>query len=246
MERQRAEYITSVLYPNDSTYEGKVLRLKQQYFFCSATIQDIIKRFKLNNSNWNDFSKLNQIQLNDTHPAIAAIELLRVLLDIERLPFDQAWSIVTGTVAYTNHTVLPEALEKWSVNMLQSLLPRHMDLIFFINHIFLEDVKRRYPGNGRKCEVLSMIEGWEDKRVRMANVAIVCSHHVNGVAALHTEILKASVFKDFFEMFPHKFLNMTNGVTPRRWLYCCNPGLSKLISETIDNEDDWVTDMRMI
>jgi starch phosphorylase len=246
MERQRAEYITSVLYPNDSTYEGKELRLKQQYFFCSATIQDIIKRFKLNNSNWNDFSKLNQIQLNDTHPAIAAIELLRVLLDVERLPFDQAWTIVTGTFAYTNHTVLPEALEKWSVNMLHSLLPRHMDLIFFINHIFLEDVKRRYPGNGRKCEVLSMIEGWEDKRVRMANVAIVCSHHVNGVAALHTEILKASVFKDFFELFPHKFLNMTNGVTPRRWLYCCNPGLSKLISETIDNEDDWVTDMRMI
>lgn len=184
--------------------------------------------------------------MNDTHPAIASIELLRVLLDVERLPYDQAWSIVQGTFGYTNHTVLPEALEKWSVNMMQSLLPRHMELIFFINHIFLEEVKRRYPGDGRRLEVLSMIEGWEDKRVRMANVAIVCSHHVNGVAALHTQILKASVFKEFYEIFPDKFLNMTNGVTPRRWLYCCNEGLANLISETIGNEDDWVTDMRMI
>lgn len=153
---------------------------------------------------------------------------------------------MTGTFAYTNHTVLPEALEKWSVNMLQQLLPRHMDLIFFINYVFLEDIKRRFPGDGRKLEVLSMIEGWEEKRVRMANVAIVLSHHVNGVAALHTQILKASVFKDFFELFPQKFLNMTNGVTPRRWLYSCNPGLSKLISDLIGNEDDWVTDMKMI
>lgn len=246
MERQRAEYITSVLYPNDSTWEGKQLRLKQQYFFCCATIQDIIKRFKLNNTNWSDFPKLNQIQLNDTHPAIAAIELLRVLLDVEHLPFDLAWTVVTGTFGYTNHTVLPEALEKWSVNMLQSLLPRHMDLIFFINHIFLEEVKRRFPGDGKRLEAVSMIEGWEEKRVRMANVAIVCSHHVNGVAALHTQILKASVFKEFYEIFPDKFLNMTNGVTPRRWLYCCNPDLAKLISDTIQNDDDWVTDMRMV
>jgi starch phosphorylase len=153
---------------------------------------------------------------------------------------------VTGTFAYTNHTVLPEALEKWSVNMLQSLLPRHMDLIFYINHIFLGEIKKRYPGDGRRLEVLSMIEGWEEKRVRMANVAIVMSHHVNGVAALHTQILKTSVFKEFYELFPDKFLNMTNGVTPRRWLYSCNPGLSNLISKTIGNEDDWVTDMRMI
>ena len=246
MERQRAEYITSVLYPNDSTWEGKELRLKQQYFFCSATIQDIIKRFKLNNSNWNDFPKLNQIQLNDTHPAIAAIELLRVLLDVEKLNYDQAWSIVTQTFGYTNHTVLPEALEKWSVNMMQNLLPRHMDLIYHVNHLFMEEVGRRYPGDGKKKEVLSCIEGWEDKRVRMANLAIICSHHVNGVAALHSEILKRSVFADFYQMWPQKFLNMTNGVTPRRWLYCCNPGLSNLISDTIGNEDDWITDMRMI
>ena len=246
MERQRAEYITSVLYPNDSTWEGKQLRLKQQYFFSCATIQDIVKRFKLNNQNWNDFPKLNQIQLNDTHPTIAAIELLRVLLDVERLPYDQAWYIVTNTFAYTNHTVLPEALERWSVNMMQQLLPRHMDLIFFINHVFLEEVKRRYPGDGRRVEILSMIEGWEEKRVRMANLAIVCSHHVNGVAALHTQILKQTVFKEFFEYYPEKFLNMTNGVTPRRWLYSCNPGLSKLISDTIGDEDLWVTDMRVI
>jgi glycogen phosphorylase len=223
------------------------LRLKQQYFFCCATIQDIIKRFKLNNTNWNDFPKLNQIQMNDTHPVIAAIELLRQLVDVEKLPYDLAWHVVTNTFAYTNHTVLPEALEKWSVNMLQNMLPRHMDLIYFINHVFLEEVGRRYPGNGYKKQVLSMIEGdGDDKKVRMANVAIVCSHHVNGVAALHSEILKNSVFKDFYEFFPHKFLNMTNGVTPRRWLYCCNPGLSKLISDTIGNEDDWITDMRMV
>jgi starch phosphorylase len=246
MERQRAEYITSVLYPNDSTWEGKELRLKQQYFFCCGTIQDIVKRFKLNNSNWNDFSKLNQIQLNDTHPAIAAIELLRILLDIEKLPYDQAWSIVTQTFAYTNHTVLPEALEKWSVNMMQNMLPRHMDLIYHVNHLFMEEIGKRYPGDGKKKETLSCIEGWEEKRVRMANLAIICSHNVNGVAALHTEILKRSVFLDFYQMWPHKFLNMTNGVTPRRWLYCCNPGLSKLISDTIGNEDDWITDMRMV
>jgi starch phosphorylase len=247
MERQRAEYITSVLYPNDTKWEGKELRLKQQFFFCCATIQDIIKRFKLNNTNWNDFPKLNQIQMNDTHPVIAAIELLRQLLDVEKLPYDQAWYVVTNTFAYTNHTVLPEALEKWSVNMIQNLLPRHMDLIYFINHLFMEEVGKKYPGNGGKKQVLSMIEGdGDDKKVRMANVAIVCSHHVNGVAALHTQILKDSVFRDFYELFPHKFLNMTNGVTPRRWLYCCNPGLSKLISETIGNEDDWITDMRMV
>ena len=185
--------------------------------------------------------------MNDTHPVIAAIELLRQLLDVEHLPYDQAWYVVTNTFAYTNHTVLPEALEKWSVNMIQNLLPRHMDLIYFINHLFMEEIGRKYPGNGLKKQILSMIEGdGDDKKVRMANVAIVCSHHVNGVAALHSQILKDSVFRDFYELFPHKFLNMTNGVTPRRWLYCCNPGLSKLISETIGNDDDWITDMRMV
>ena len=184
--------------------------------------------------------------MNDTHPAIAAIELLRILLDEEKLPYDQAWSIINQTFAYTNHTVLPEALEKWSVNMMQNLLPRHMDLIYHVNHLFMEEIGRRYPGDGKKKETLSCIEGWEEKRVRMANLAIICAHHVNGVAALHTEILKRSVFNDFYQMYPDKFLNMTNGVTPRRWLYCCNPGLSKLISDTIGNEDDWITDMRMI
>lgn len=173
---------------------------------------------------------------------------MRVLLDEEKLPYHEAWSVVTETFAYTNHTVLPEALERWSVGMMQQLLPRHVDLIFYINHIFLEEVKRRYPGDNHRLEVLSMIEGWDEgsKKVRMANVAIVCSHHVNGVAELHSQILKDSVFKEFYEFFPHKFLNMTNGVTPRRWLYCCNPGLSKLIADTIGNEDDWVTDMRMV
>lgn len=243
-ERQKAEYITSVLYPNDSSEQGKELRLKQQYFFCSATIRDIIRRYKKTHTDWNKFHEKNQIQLNDTHPAIASIELLRILVDEEKLPWDQAWNIMYKTFAYTNHTVLPEALEKWSVKLIGNLLPRHLDLIYLINYYFLEKVKKRYPGDGNRLARMSIIEEGDEKKVRMAFLSIICSHTVNGVAALHSDLLKKTIFKDFDEMFPGKILNKTNGVTPRRWLHCCNPELSRLISDTIlDDHTEWITNL---
>lgn len=185
-DRQQAEYITSVLYPNDSTEAGKELRLKQQYFFCCATIQDIIRRFKKINLPWKDFPEKVQIQLNDTHPAIAIVELLRIFLDVEKLPYEEAWNIVYHTFAYTNHTVLPEALEKWSVDLIGKLLPRHLDLIYLINHFFLEKVKKTFPGDESKIQQMSLIEEGYPKKVRMAFLSIIASHTVNGVAALHT------------------------------------------------------------
>ena len=243
-ERQKAEYITSVLYPNDSSEGGKELRLKQQYFFCSATIRDIIRRYKKSHTTWTQFHEKNQIQLNDTHPAIASIELLRILIDEEKLPWDQAWSIMYKTFAYTNHTVLPEALEKWSVKLIGTLLPRHLDLIYLINFFFLEKVKQKYPGDNARVQRMSIIEEGDEKRVRMAFLSIVCSHTVNGVAALHSELLKKTIFKDFDEMFPGKLQNKTNGVTPRRWIHCCNPGLSSLISDTLGEEHTtWLTNL---
>jgi starch phosphorylase len=242
-ERQRAEYITSVLYPNDSGFDGKELRLKQQYFFCSATIRDIIRRFKKQHTDWNEFPEKNQIQLNDTHPAIASIELLRILIDEEKLSWDQAWNVVYKTFAYTNHTVLPEALEKWGIALLGKMLPRHMDLIYLINHFFIEKIKKRYPGDDARIGRMSLIEEGDEKRVRMAFLAIICSHTVNGVAAIHSQLLKETIFKDFDEMFPGKIQNKTNGVTPRRWIHCCNPVLSELISEKIGPMDDWISNM---
>lgn len=225
-QRQRAEYITSCLYPNDSTPEGKELRLKQQYFFCAATIQDLVRRYKKNHTTWTNFASKNQIQLNDTHPAIAIIELLRVLIDEEKLPWEEAWGVVNATFAYTNHTVLPEALEKWSVGLIGHLLPRHLDLIFLVNHIFLEKIRQKYPNDEARIARMSLIEEGDEKRVRMANLCIVGAHSVNGVAQLHSDLLKTTIFKDFHELYPKKLNNKTNGVTPRRWIHCCNPGLS--------------------
>jgi glycogen phosphorylase len=204
-ERQSAEYITSVLYPNDSTPSGKELRLKQQYFFCAASLRDIIRRYKKNHPNdWSQFAAKNQIQLNDTHPAISTVELLRILLDEEKLAYRDAWNIVYNTFAYTNHTVLPEALEKWSVALIQKLLPRHMDLIYEVNHYFLETLRAKYPGDGEKVGRMSLIEEGDEKRVRMAFLSIVCSHTVNGVAALHTELLRATIFSEFNHLYPGK------------------------------------------
>jgi len=240
-ERQKAEYITSVLYPNDSNEGGKELRLKQQYFFCSATMRDIIRRFKrTHNNDWKMFPEKNQIQLNDTHPAISTIELLRILIDEEKLSWDLAWTTVYKTFAYTNHTVLPEALEKWSVNLLGRMLPRHLDLIYLINHFFLEKIRNKYPGDDARVMRMSLIEEGDHKKVRMAYLSIVCSHTVNGVAAIHSDLLKKTIFKEFDELFPGKILNMTNGVTPRRWIHCCNPGLSSLITDTIAPLDEWL------
>jgi len=242
-ERQRAEYITSVLYPNDSTEGGKELRLKQQYFFCSATIRDAIRRYKKFHSTFDEFPDKNQIQMNDTHPSISAIEFLRILIDEERLPWEKAWNIMYHTFAYTNHTVLPEALEKWSVSLLGNLLPRHLDLIYLINHLFLEKVKKRFPGDDHKVMRMSLIEESDDKKVRMAFLAIVCSHTVNGVAAIHSDLLTKTIFKDFHEFQPGKIQNKTNGVTPRRWLHCCNPGLSELLVDKLGDLDEWIANM---
>jgi starch phosphorylase len=240
-ESQDAEYITSVLYPNDSTDAGKELRLKQQYFFCSASIYDIIRRYKsIHNDRFQQFAAKNAIQLNDTHPVIGVIELLRILLDEEQLAFEEAWKVVYDTFSYTNHTVLPEALEKWSCELIQRLLPRHMELIYLINHVYLTKLKEKYPGDGKKIERMSLIEeGWP-KKVRMAYLAIVCSHTVNGVAALHSQLLKATIFSEFDQLYPGKLQNKTNGVTPRRWIHCCNPRLSDLLSETLGGIDEWI------
>ncbi len=245
-ERQRAEYITSVLYPNDFSYQGKELRLKQQYFFCSATIRDIIRRFKKLEMDWSKFPDQAQIQLNDTHPAIAIVELLRILLDEEKLPYEQAWNIIYHTFAYTNHTVLPEALEKWSTDLLGKLLPRHLEIIYLMNHIFLQKVRQKFPGDESRIGRMSLIEEGDTKKIRMAFLSIVSAHSVNGVAFIHTELLKTTIFKDFHQMFPDKLQNKTNGVTPRRWIHCCNPKLSALISKTLGDEEEWILNMESV
>mmetsp|Transcript_18479 Transcript_18479/g.31626 ORF Transcript_18479/g.31626 Transcript_18479/m.31626 type:complete len:630 (+) Transcript_18479:19-1908(+) len=243
-ERQDAEYITSVLYPNDSTDAGKELRLKQQYFFCSASIYDIIRRYKdSHKDNFKMFAEKNKVQLNDTHPAIATIELLRILLDEEKLSFEAAWNVVYNTFSYTNHTVLPEALEKWSVDLIGKLLPRHLELIYFINHIYLVKLRQRYPGDDAKIQRMSLVEEGFPKKIRMAYLSIVCSHTVNGVAALHTQLLRDTIFSEFDQYYTNKLQNKTNGVTPRRWIHCCNPELSDLISDRLGGIDEWVTSL---
>jgi len=182
--------------------------------------------------------------LNDTHPAISTIELLRILLDEERLSYEEAWKVVYHTFAYTNHTVLPEALEKWSVALIDKLLPRHMELIYLVNFYHIQELQKRYPGDGEKVSRMSLIEEGYEKKVRMAYLSIVCSHTVNGVAALHSKLLKDTIFKEWDQYYPNKIQNKTNGVTPRRWLHCCNPGLSSLISEALGGEvEEWITDL---
>lgn len=238
-EQQKAENITSVLYPNDNTMAGKELRLKQQYFFVSATLQDIIRRFKKSRREWADFAELVAIQLNDTHPALSIPELMRILVDEEGLEWDFAWDqIVTKVYAFTNHTVLPEAMEKWPVSMLSSLLPRHMQIIYDINLFFLQKVEQAFPGDRALLGRLSIIEENPFQQVRMAHLAIIGSHTVNGVAAIHSELIKSTIFRDFVLFYgASKFQNKTNGITPRRWLHQANPGLSDLISETLGG--DW-------
>lgn len=240
-EKAESETISKVLYPNDNTPEGKELRLKQEYFFVSATLQDIIRRYKKTHTTFDQFADKVAIQLNDTHPAIAIAELMRLLVDIEHLSWEKAWSITTRAFAYTNHTVLPEALEKWSVDLIAHLLPRHLQIIYEINRRFLDEVQQKYPNNHEKIRRLSLIEEGPTRMVRMANLAIVGSHAVNGVAAIHSELIKQTLFKDFYELWPEKFQNKTNGITPRRWLRLCNPKLSKLIDEKIG--DEWVSNL---
>ncbi|KHO01546.1 glycogen phosphorylase [Metarhizium album ARSEF 1941] len=230
-EQQRAETISAVLYPNDNLERGKELRLKQQYFWVAASLYDIVRRFKKSRRPWNEFPDQVAIQLNDTHPTLAIVELQRILVDIEGLEWDAAWEIVTGTFGYTNHTVLPEALEKWPVGLVQHLLPRHLQIIYDINLFFLQSVEKAFPSDREILRRVSIIEESQPKMVRMAFLAIVGSHKVNGVAELHSDLIKTTIFKDFVEIYgPDKFTNVTNGITPRRWLHQANPRLSELIA----------------
>ncbi|NWL17361.1 glycogen/starch/alpha-glucan phosphorylase [Pseudoalteromonas sp. Scap03] len=244
-QKNLAEQITMVLYPNDSSENGKELRLRQQYFLSSASIQDVLSQWiEQYGDDFTDFAQHHVFQLNDTHPSIAVAELMRILVDDHELDWDQAWNITTKTMAYTNHTLLPEALEKWSVALFAKLLPRILEIIFEINARFLAEVARHWPGDVQKQRDLSLIEEGEEPQIRMAFLAIVGSYSVNGVAALHTQLLTAGLFKDFYSLWPEKFNNKTNGVTPRRWLAYCNPGLSHIISEKIGK--DWVGDFAKI
>jgi glycogen phosphorylase len=236
-----AETISKVLYPNDNTVAGRALRLKQQYFFVCASLHDIIRSYKENHDNFVLFPEKVAIQLNDTHPTISIAELMRIFVDEEGMDWDDAWAITQKTFGYTNHTVLPEALERWSVALFEELLPRHLQIIYEINHRFLQSVHKFYGDDQAMIERLSIIQEGDQKYVRMANLAIVGSHSVNGVAALHSQILKDELFADFYRLYPHKFQNKTNGITQRRWLLEANPYLSSLINETI--YDDWVTDL---
>jgi len=240
--KQRSETICSVLYPNDNTYTGKELRLKQQYFFVSASLQDILHRFKQSKRPLKEFPDAMAIQLNDTHPTLGIAELMSLLIDSENLKWADAWDITTRTFAYTNHTVMPEALEKWQVSLMSSLLPRLMKIIFDINAQFLALVEKRWPGDVTKLTKLSIIEEQPERKVRMAHLAIVGSHKINGVAAMHSELLKTDVFPEFFALWPEKFENVTNGVTPRRWLAQANPGLANLITEALGT-DAWKTNL---
>ncbi len=239
--KTQTETISKVLYPPDDTGAGKELRLKQQYFFVSATLQDIIRRYKRERKSFTDFPDKVQVQLNDTHPAVAIPELMRLLMDEEGLEWDEAFDIARRTFAYTNHTVLPEALEAWSVELFGRLLPRHLDLVNEIDRRFRADLAERFPGDRARVERMAIISGGQ---VRMAHLAIVGSHTVNGVAALHTQILRERLFHDFDEVFPDRFTSVTNGVTQRRWLFKSNPGLSDLITDVVG--DGWVVDLPLL
>ena len=239
-EKVASETISKVLYPNDEPEAGKILRLQQQYFFTSCSLQDMIRIHKMRGAKIDTFHEAFVIQLNDTHPSIAVAELMRLLLDIHGLDWDNAWNITQKALAYTNHTLLPEALEKWPLPLFAKMLPRHLEIIYEINHRFLDEVRAKHPGDDDRLARVSIIDEHDQKYIRMANLATVGSHSVNGVAALHTELLKKTVLHDLYELFPEKFLNVTNGVTPRRWLALSNPELSGLISGKIG--EGWLTD----
>ncbi|MGR9037186.1 MAG: glycogen/starch/alpha-glucan family phosphorylase, partial [Gammaproteobacteria bacterium] len=244
-EKINAENITMVLYPNDANENGKELRLRQQYFLASASLQDVLARWvALHGEDFSQFTEKNCFQLNDTHPSIAIPELMRLLMDNHGLNWQEAWTITRHTMAYTNHTLLPESLEKWPVCLIQWLLPRLMQIIFEINVHFLSEVSAHWPGDNERLRRISIIEEGEQQQVRMAYLAIVGSFSVNGVAKLHSELLKRNLFHDFYALRPEKFNNKTNGVTPRRWLAACNPKLSALITETIG--DSWITDLSQL
>ncbi|MEC9453074.1 MAG: glycogen/starch/alpha-glucan phosphorylase [Cyanobacteriota bacterium] len=243
-EKVGSETLSKVLYPNDGTDEGRRLRLKQQHFFVSCSLQDMLRSLGNRGIPIEEFPNHWTVQLNDTHPAIAVAELMRLLIDEHYLDWDTAWDITTRSVAYTNHTLLPEALEKWDLTRFASLLPRHLELIYEINRRFLQQVRLRYPGNDAIQRKLSIIDEDGGKAVRMANLATIAAHHVNGVAALHSDLLKRQLMPEFAEIWPEKFTNVTNGVTPRRWVALANPALSRLLDEHVGPE--WITNMELL
>ena len=240
-----AEHITMVLYPNDASESGKQLRLRQQYFLASASLKDVIRQWEeTEGTDYEHFARQNAFQMNDTHPTIAVAELMRILMDEKHLTWDEAWKITSNTMAYTNHTLLPEALEKWPVALFEELLPRLLEIIYEINARFLHQVALQWPGDVERQRRMSIIEEGAEKNVRMAYLAIVGSFSVNGVAALHSNLLQQGLFKDFYEFWPHKFNNKTNGVTPRRWVALANPEMTTLISSKIG--EDWIRDLGQI
>ncbi len=240
-DKNESENLSKVLYPDDTTEMGRELRLKQQYFFVSASLQDMLFRYKKGHATWSELPDKIAVQLNDTHPSIAIPEMMRLMVDVNKLTWDEAWSLTTRIFSYTNHTLMPEALETWPVAMFESLLPRHMQIIYEINHRFLQQVMRQFPGDGELLQRLSIIDERGERRVRMSHLAIIGSHAVNGVAMLHTELMKRTIFADFERIYPDKIINVTNGVTPRRWLNQANPGLARLITERIGK--GWLTDL---
>ena len=235
------ETLTRVLYPDDSNFLGQGLRLLQEYFLVACSLADAVRRFQCSNSDWSLFADKVAIQMNDTHPSLAVPELMRILVDQVHLEWDEAWQITRNTLAYTNHTLLPEALEKWPVAWFQDMLPRQLEIIYEINRRFLGDVRGRFPGDNDRVQRLSLIEDGAAKKVRMASLAVVGSHSTNGVAEIHSRLLRETTLKDLAEIFPQRFNNKTNGVTPRRWLQLCNPELSKLITDAIG--DGWIKNL---
>ena len=244
MDRILAETVTRVLYPDDSTAAGQALRFVQEYFLVCCSLSDIVARFRRTNQDWLFLPEKAAIQLNDTHPAMAVAELMRILLDQAKLPWATAWDFTVRTLAYTNHTLLPEALEKWPVRFFELVCPRLLEIIYEINRRFLDDVNKQFPDDQNKPQRMSLIEEGSTKQVRMAHLAVVGTHSTNGVAHIHSELLRTRVLGDFAEMYPQRFNNKTNGVTPRRWLQQCNPDLAKLITEVIG--EGWVTDLTQL
>jgi starch phosphorylase len=243
-ETLAADSLTRVLYPDDSTSMGRALRLVQQYLLVACSLADLVRRFRRSNSDWSALPEKVAIQLNDTHPTLAVPELMRILLDEAHLDWDQAWNLTQQTLAYTNHTLLPEALEKWPVAWFETMLPRQLEIIYEINRRFLDSVRARFPDDEGRVTHMSLIEEGPQRNVRMANLAIIGSHSTNGVAAIHSGLLRATTVKDLAEMFPERFNNKTNGVTPRRWLLLANPSLAATITEVIG--DGWITDLAQL
>ncbi|CAI5534681.1 unnamed protein product, partial [Closterium sp. Naga37s-1] len=245
LSKQKAEAISSVLYPDDRTYQGKELRLKQQHFFVSATMQDVVRRYKEEHTTFDEFKDKVALQLNDTHPVLALVELMRLLVDEEGLEWGYAWNITSHTFSYTNHTVLPEALEKWPVEILEALLPRHLEIMYEINHNFIVDLKKRIGNDYDRLSRMSIIEEGAHKSIRMATLAVVTCHTINGVSQIHTDLIQNTLFKDFYDIWPHKFQNKTNGVTQRRWLAFCNPGLAGILTQWLGTES-WITNLDLV